>query len=371
MWILEGAEEKYVLGCGTWTVGRVDCNIILAHDLSISRKHAVLTVTPEGELMIQDHQSKYGTFLSGIRIEGRMIIRPHEAESHRVLRFGGVKSEFGVRGENWQTALIGRVEKGALIPRNELSALGDAQLIVLGDGYMQECGTEELLGLALAWVKKVPIVTATFLDCLPRVPSVSEHSAVMPFSPKRLEQCSGIYCPGREELIRAFGGVVSSDPRDAIEEALLGEFLYERRPDLPQSQRKERADEPVVYGPSKVNVVITSLFRKQLPIPNNANNTNSAVNTKRFKKVQPERALPVIVDLIENVKSPLQRKVTPRKGEFEEIKTGGNNSAGRRKRKLPVFEDYQAVEQQPKTEQNPKAKASDSVSFQSDFFKNL
>ena len=349
------------MGCGTWTVGRVDCSINVVNDLSISRKHATLTVTQDGDLHIQDNQSKYGTFLSAIRIEGRMVLSNDAEVEGKMLRFGAGKSEYAIRRETWRAALIGQVEKGALIPKRELVDRELANIIILGNGFMQECRKEELLDVALAWVRKVPIVSASFLECLPRVPVIGEHVAVLPFSPKRLEQCTGIYSPGREELISGFNGTVSADPRDHVDSALLVEFLYEQRPDLPQLPRAAE-NEPKQYEASRVNVVYDSLFRKG-PVG------------KRFKKVQPERALPVIIDLVESSKtlvSPLPKASS--KNDFESIKTLEKTSAatstGRRKRKMPLFEDYQQqqVEQVEPTVVPPEPVKEN---FQSDFFKNL
>lgn len=374
MWILEGGEEKFLLGLGSWTVGRVECSINLSHDLSISRKHATLTVTVEGHLIIEDNQSKYGTFLSGIRIEGRIILKSDEpCEGKVVVRFGAVKSEFRIARETWRVAMIGRFKNASLIPRLQTAELAEANLVILGDGYIRDCKKAELMGLALAWLRKMPIVTESFLQSLPQVPIVVEHAAVMPFTHKRLEQCSGIYCSGREELILGFGGSVSNDPRDAVDETLLVEFLYGQRSELPQCQRTSLNEMAKVYEISKVNVIYSdSLFRKQtLPIASNT--SGGGVNTKRFKKVQPERALPVIIDMIENCKPALMalNKKSNDFGDGFKAATSKTTAGSRRKRKIPLFEDYQEDTKITKEPAVAAVEKEETSAFQSDFFKKL
>ena len=63
------SEKEYLIGCGTFVIGRVGSDIPLEADLSVSRKHAILTVSGEdGSLSVIDNNSKFGTWINNQRL---------------------------------------------------------------------------------------------------------------------------------------------------------------------------------------------------------------------------------------------------------------------------------------------------------------
>ncbi|XP_064363835.1 nibrin isoform X2 [Dromaius novaehollandiae] len=109
MWKLvpaAGAGEPYRLLVGTeYVVGRKNCAILIQDDQSISRSHAVLTVShPETSLSqslsvplltIKD-TSKYGTFVNGSKLNGTS----RTLESGDRVNFGVFESKFRVEYES-------------------------------------------------------------------------------------------------------------------------------------------------------------------------------------------------------------------------------------------------------------------------------
>ncbi|XP_040402365.1 nibrin isoform X1 [Cygnus olor] len=109
MWKLvpaAGAGEPYRLLVGTdYVVGRRNCAILIQDDQSISRSHAVLTVSrpettqsqsvPVPTLTIKD-TSKYGTFVNGSKMNGSS--RP--VQSGDRVNFGVFNSKFRVEYES-------------------------------------------------------------------------------------------------------------------------------------------------------------------------------------------------------------------------------------------------------------------------------
>lgn len=102
MWVLRSQKtgDCYHLLVGqTYSVGRKDTDILIKDDPSISRKHALLTVTyPEENmsdvsklpaLKVQDADSKYGTFRNGSRIQGEEILSDGDN-----VKFGQFESVF-------------------------------------------------------------------------------------------------------------------------------------------------------------------------------------------------------------------------------------------------------------------------------------
>ncbi|XP_030906439.1 nibrin isoform X2 [Melopsittacus undulatus] len=97
--------EPYRLLSGTeYVVGRKNCAILIQHDMSISRSHAVLTVRhPETTtsqslsvpvLTVTD-TSKYGTFVNGSKLSGRSV----SLQSGDRINFGVLESKFRVEYE--------------------------------------------------------------------------------------------------------------------------------------------------------------------------------------------------------------------------------------------------------------------------------
>ncbi len=82
---LSGPEDGKIVGFSKERVriGRSeDCDLVLAHDGTVSRRHAELV--REGErLFIEDLGSTHGTFVDGQRISGRTEVR-----SGAIIRVG-------------------------------------------------------------------------------------------------------------------------------------------------------------------------------------------------------------------------------------------------------------------------------------------
>ncbi|KAM9023452.1 nibrin isoform 1-T1 [Ara ararauna] len=108
MWKLvpaAGTGEPYRLLSGTeYVVGRKNCAILIQHDMSISRSHAVLTVSRPGTTSSQSlsvpvltvtDTSKYGTFVNGSKLCGTS----ESLQSGDRINFGVLESKFRVEYE--------------------------------------------------------------------------------------------------------------------------------------------------------------------------------------------------------------------------------------------------------------------------------
>lgn len=75
---LSGPEDGKVVGFSknSIIIGRAeDCDLVLAHDGTVSRHHA--RIVRDGEkFFIEDLGSTHGTFVNGERITGRTELRP-------------------------------------------------------------------------------------------------------------------------------------------------------------------------------------------------------------------------------------------------------------------------------------------------------
>ena len=68
--ILQGLEEpkEFILDEGTHILGRgTECNIVIPSSV-VSKKHAIITVNHH-KVMIEDLESKNGTFVNGIMVK--------------------------------------------------------------------------------------------------------------------------------------------------------------------------------------------------------------------------------------------------------------------------------------------------------------
>jgi DNA-binding winged helix-turn-helix (wHTH) protein len=86
--LYEGEEpgECWMLNQNQIILGRdPDCDIVLA-DRQVSRQHATITRRTDGEYIIQDCQSKNGTCVNGIPLEGEHTLRDGD-EIQVALRF--------------------------------------------------------------------------------------------------------------------------------------------------------------------------------------------------------------------------------------------------------------------------------------------
>ncbi|RKP05613.1 hypothetical protein THASP1DRAFT_32550 [Thamnocephalis sphaerospora] len=107
MWFLSGAENA--AGINVWippgveiTCGRTNCDVTIANDKSVSRKHAVFTVrrgggsgSDEFAAYIQDGGSKFGVFINGSRIGGEANLRDGDE-----VQLGALRSKLRVCRKN-------------------------------------------------------------------------------------------------------------------------------------------------------------------------------------------------------------------------------------------------------------------------------
>ncbi|XP_063873466.1 nibrin-like [Scylla paramamosain] len=144
MWVLQGSDSTsgkvHYLVCGqTLVIGRREGHILLTNDVSISRKHAALTLTfppvnlkmrEPAKVELSDLQSKYGTFVNE-NIEKGERLRPGRTQ---VLRHGD-RIRFGIFANTW------RLEHQDLtVATSTLKSEGRQQLInalVILGGHLQ------------------------------------------------------------------------------------------------------------------------------------------------------------------------------------------------------------------------------------------
>jgi pSer/pThr/pTyr-binding forkhead associated (FHA) protein len=79
-------------------IGRVPENNIALPDPSVSSKHAKITRTPEG-FMIEDLQSRNGTFVNGEKVSGKRLLADGE-----LIRIGRIVLLFNVAKESSASA---------------------------------------------------------------------------------------------------------------------------------------------------------------------------------------------------------------------------------------------------------------------------
>ncbi len=72
------ADQTVPLRAGTMTLGRAELNEIVLADIGVSRKHAQLTVNPDGTVRVDDLGSGNGTWIRGKRLERPRMLEPGE-----------------------------------------------------------------------------------------------------------------------------------------------------------------------------------------------------------------------------------------------------------------------------------------------------
>ena len=70
-------------GC-RFTIGRRDaCNVCIPFDTLVSRLHASLEITPDGQIWLVDEKSRNGTFVGREK-----VTVPHEIEQNHLFKIG-------------------------------------------------------------------------------------------------------------------------------------------------------------------------------------------------------------------------------------------------------------------------------------------
>lgn len=98
--LLVSPQREFVLAEGEWLIGRApDCQVCL-DDATVSRHHARLRIVGQ-EAVLEDMDSKNGTFVSG-----RRIVAPTTLASGDAVLFGSVALTFRVKDPLASTARI-------------------------------------------------------------------------------------------------------------------------------------------------------------------------------------------------------------------------------------------------------------------------
>jgi pSer/pThr/pTyr-binding forkhead associated (FHA) protein len=77
IYLVERHGDGYVGPDGTWTIvlgRREECDISIPFDTQVSRQHALLRLTPEGEFWLSDAGSMNGTFLEKMQIDKPTVL---------------------------------------------------------------------------------------------------------------------------------------------------------------------------------------------------------------------------------------------------------------------------------------------------------
>jgi pSer/pThr/pTyr-binding forkhead associated (FHA) protein len=78
--------QSYELVLGETTVGRLDSNILVIPDPSVSERHCLI-LTHGFEVIVRDSESRNGTFINGTRIHGQSQIK-----AGQTVTFGAVQA---------------------------------------------------------------------------------------------------------------------------------------------------------------------------------------------------------------------------------------------------------------------------------------
>ena len=65
--------ERHLFTRESIVIGRVHCDMVLANDVDVSRKHAVIEVIADDQIFLRDLTSANGTFLNGVRISNQRV----------------------------------------------------------------------------------------------------------------------------------------------------------------------------------------------------------------------------------------------------------------------------------------------------------
>jgi hypothetical protein len=391
-------EKEYLIGCGSFIVGRIGSDIPFETDLSVSRKHATLNVSIEdGSLTILDHNSKFGTWINGKQILHNNPV-PIKGEGEDVVKFGAQKSFIKFKKKEWQ--IFGFCKEFLkLVPKNGITIrLADADLIILGSkGLELVDDVESRLEFILAWSRGVPIVDEKFISNFPSSANIIDHLVPLPFTKVRLSNRSfRTDHPKGDKIITEFGGKVNQN--FYIELSRLLDYLYFINDQLEVVEIKnnnprltitnEKANNVSSYsGPSRTFVSFSdSLLRMKQNRDEGRLQSNSERNFKKFKKSQPSRdTLPEIIEL-ERATPKTVMKSEPAKENFPKIRERktpnkipikAGNFEGKKARKsadfpLPIDGDSPTGESKQITPNGKNIENSaKKEEFKSDFFKGL
>ncbi|KAF7669724.1 hypothetical protein LDENG_00146990 [Lucifuga dentata] len=159
MWMLiplqSGGQTHYLLSSKDYRVGRKNCDIILPNDQSISRAHAVLTLT-EQALTLKD-TSKYGTFLNNQRLTENT---PVDLKTGDSVTFGVFESKFVVDCQKLVVCSSCLDNDGKASLTNVLPPLG---------GKLVNAWTQDCTHLTMPSVKVTIKTISALLCCRPIV----------------------------------------------------------------------------------------------------------------------------------------------------------------------------------------------------------
>jgi adenylate cyclase len=156
----EKIEKSYRLTEGTSQIGRLpSCDLVL-NNLSVSRHHANVIVTPGGECLVQDVGSRFGTFINGeqlLAVQDPAVVAPGDT-----IKFGELTltleqnmPESDLLSEHHMISEgVPMVLKPVATPESKSVGAGDASLIKLLAG----------VGRALVSAQSLPDVLNDVVD---------------------------------------------------------------------------------------------------------------------------------------------------------------------------------------------------------------
>lgn len=183
VWVLTSTGKdstKYLLDSFPYTVGRLDCSLLLPEDRSVSRRHAYLAQDTMGEtLLLVDADSKFGTFLNAKEIVKNRDVEVRDGD---VVRFGVMTSEF----------IVMLVDITIFVPSDSLGthakfcrrveSVDEATYILLTEGF------EATLEIARLVATGKPVVNNKYLDdCIKKGQLLEDVSYRITFPRTNLE----------------------------------------------------------------------------------------------------------------------------------------------------------------------------------------
>lgn len=121
--INSGNGDSRTLDPGQYFVGRSEDNNFRLNHKSVSRKHAILDVTPDGQVYLTDQQSRNGTTVNGRPIFSKVQLKPNDEIAFGEERF--VLSDLATKTGPATTGLITMVDSDTRLDSATVVAAGD------------------------------------------------------------------------------------------------------------------------------------------------------------------------------------------------------------------------------------------------------